>query len=214
MRQLGVSFINPEDLERPATTALQSGPGQLQQEQQVSTLFLPRAACPSASVWNQLTSTATSSPDTSLEISSLALKYLDEAQLSKLAATHHGNNNYMEAATAAVSQQYHQQQQQKDWQRHKKSSSSDVNMSLATQEFLNRYGLATPSPHYDAAAADNSSPKLKGGDNFGGAVHRQRRPLTPLQNNNNNAPPPVVGSAAGAGGRQVLELRRELLKGK
>ena len=87
-------------------------------------------------------------------------------------------------------------------------------MSIATQEFLNRYGLATLNPQYNAAGADNSSPKLKGGDNFGGAVHRQRRPLTPLQNNNNNAPPPVVGSAAGAGGRQVLELRRELLKGK
>eukprot|EP00088_Acartia_fossae_P070557 TRINITY_DN9486_c0_g1_i2.p1 TRINITY_DN9486_c0_g1~~TRINITY_DN9486_c0_g1_i2.p1 ORF type:complete len:776 (+),score=194.62 TRINITY_DN9486_c0_g1_i2:318-2645(+) len=223
LRQLGVSFITPEDLERPATTALQSGPAgqQHQHEQHVSTLFLPRAACPSASVWNQLTSsTAASSPDTSLEISSLALKYLDEAQLSKLAATHHrnhgqhDNNNIggggggkIEAATAVS-----KQQQQRDWQLHKKSSSSDVNMSLATQEFLNRYGLATPNTQLDAA--DNSSPKLKGGDG-GGAVHRQRRPLTPLQNNNNA--PPMFGAAdvgGGAGSRQVFELRRELLKGK
>ena len=124
-------------------------------------MFLPRAAKPSESVWQQ-------SPDTSLEISSLALKYLDEEQLSKLAVAHSSKA--------------------------KQPGSRDVNMSMATQEFLNRYGLAANSNE-----AVNS-PNLKTG----------RRPLTPIHNN----PGIVPNGATPLGTKQMLGLRREVLKGR
>ena len=106
LRQLGVSFISPEDLSEPWTQEPRS--------QEYSALFLPRAACPSQSVWRE-------SPDTSLEISSLALKYLDETQLSRLADKHRMGANKT-GVSAFV-------------------NDSSVNMSMATNEFLNRYGL-------------------------------------------------------------------------
>jgi hypothetical protein len=162
LRQLGVSFISPEDLFGGST--LPSYQHQQTAMNEVSTLFLPRATQPSESVWQQ-------SPDTSLEISSLALKYLDESQLSKLAMAHHSKGKSSSNVSAI--------------------QNSDVNMSLATQQFLNRYGLA--------ANTGDTSPSLK----------PDRRPLTPIQNN------PVTAAATAAGGsKQMLELRREVLRGK
>jgi len=159
LRQLGVSFISPEDFSSSSRPTANPLPVQ----NEVSALFLPRAAKPSESVWQQ-------SPDTSLEISSLALKYLDEEQLSKLAVSHSSKA---------------------------KSGSRDVNMSMATQEFLNRYGLAATSNE-----AVNS-PNLKTG----------RRPLTPIQNNQGNVQPGATPLST-VGNKQIFGLRREVLKGR
>lgn len=162
LRQLGVSFISPEDL-APTSQRQQVTPAL----NEVSALFLPRAALPSESVWHP-----EQSPDTSLEISSLALKYLDEAQLSKLAVAHSsGRSKTKTKSSSNVSQ-----------------NNSDVNMSLATQEFLNRYGLSS-----NTSGCTDTSPMLKSG----------RRPLTSIQNNQ-----------LGNGGSNKQILRKEVLKGK
>jgi len=128
LRQLGVSFINPEDLDKNAEAQLTN---------EVSALFIPRAACPSNSVWQQ-------SADTSLEISSLALKYLDEEQLSKLAIAHTRSENK---------------------RRDQKQEKLDVNFSLSSKEFLDRYGL-------NNTAHSLSSSILK----------TDRKPLSSIQN--------------------------------
>ena len=122
LRQLGVSFISPEELSRPRT--LDSG------SQEYSNMFLPRAASPSKSLWRN-------SPDTSLEISSLALKYLDEAQLSKLAYKHRAVEKINSTSVTI--------------------SDNDVNMSMATQEFLNRHGLNTAAARNPLRSIDNVS---------------------------------------------------------
>ena len=128
LRQLGVSFLSPADLNQAHATTTR---------QEYSTMFLPRAACPSQSIWQD-------SPDTSLEISSLALKYLDESQLSRLADQHRSEGKASS----------------------RKGPDMSVNQSLATKEFLNRYGLLEEEP----AAS-------------------RRNPLRPLENYPNSTPP-------------------------
>ena len=122
LRQLGVSFISSEELSRPRTKDLGS--------QEYSNMFLPRAASPSKSLWRN-------SPDTSLEISSLALKYLDETQLSKLADKHRAVERRTLTSVTI--------------------SDNDVNMSMATQEFLNRHGLNTVGSRNPLRSIDNVS---------------------------------------------------------
>jgi len=112
LRQLGVSFINPEDLQTSGERSTRAP--------EYSNLFLPRAASPSQSVW-------TNSTDTSLEISSLALKYLDESQLSKLAEKHRGEAGERSAP----------------------------NMSLATTEFLQKHGLDQDTTRNPLRPLDN-----------------------------------------------------------
>jgi len=112
LRQLGVSFINPEDLQTSGERSTRAP--------EYSNLFLPRAASPSQSVW-------TNSTDTSLEISSLALKYLDESQLSKLADKHRGDAGERSAS----------------------------NMSLATTEFLRKHGLDQDTTRNPLRPLDN-----------------------------------------------------------
>jgi hypothetical protein len=85
LRQLGVSFISPEDL-RPAQPP--PPPSQGPVNHPYNSIFLPRAAA-TTSLWSD----AGVSPDTSLEMNSLALKYLDDVQLSKLAEQHRINSS-------------------------------------------------------------------------------------------------------------------------
>ena len=71
LRQLGVSFISPGDL----GSASSSDQGQ-------DTLWLPQARLPASSAQPRL------SPDASLAMNDLALKYLTDAELGQLAAVH------------------------------------------------------------------------------------------------------------------------------
>jgi len=71
LRQLGVSFISPADLKSSAA------PSSLP----YNSVYLPQASMPS-------TTTFSPSPDTSLAINSLALKYLSDTQLTRLAGHH------------------------------------------------------------------------------------------------------------------------------
>ena len=71
LRQLGVSFISPGDL----GTASASDQGQ-------DTLWLPQARLPASTAQPRL------SPDASLAMNDLALKYLTDAELGQLAAVH------------------------------------------------------------------------------------------------------------------------------
>jgi len=120
LRELGISFISPEDLSQPRSQE-NCNP------QDYSNLFLPRASCPSQSIWRD-------SPDTSLEISSLALKYLDETQLSSLADKHRTRGQ------ATV----------------RSNSRAENNMSMATQQFLNRHGLDSRENRNPLRSLDNS----------------------------------------------------------
>jgi len=99
LRQLGVSFISPSDLANPVATT---------STQMYNSVFLPHANVPAFS--------ANPSPDTSLAMNNLALKYLTDEELSKLA-----HQNQTKART--------------------EKRSSQVEHSLASQEFLMRYGL-------------------------------------------------------------------------
>ena len=71
LRQLGVSFISPDDL------GTDSASGQ-------DTLWLPQARLPASSAHAH----ARLSPDASLAMNDLALKYLTDAELGQLAAVH------------------------------------------------------------------------------------------------------------------------------
>ena len=141
LREMGISFILPDDLARSS----RAEDGRAQPD--YSNLFLPRAACPSSSVWRD-------SPDTSLEISSLALKYLDEAQLSSLADKHRQGAAAAGRATQAGPNT---------------TVRSENNMSMATQQFLNRHGLG----HGGAVAA-------------GSGASTARDPLRSIQNRTAN----------------------------
>lgn len=121
LRQLGVSFISAEDLQqlpRAEEDRAPAGSGQ----PCYNSIFLPRATTSTQSVWSN------ASPDSSLEINSLALKYLDDAQLSKLADQHRINpgTGTKENRNGEV-----------------RKGGRSVDLSLATQEFLWRHGLAT-----------------------------------------------------------------------
>jgi hypothetical protein len=121
LRQLGVSFISAEDL-RPAAAPQPPGQGH-----PYNSIFLPRAACPDQSVWSN--NDDGPSPDSSLEINSLALKYLNDAQLSRLAEQHRINSAAKSGEGGGETG---------------KSGGGGVDMSFATQEFLKRHGLAQP----------------------------------------------------------------------
>ena len=71
LRQLGVSFISPGDLGSASTS-----------DQGQDTLWLPQARLPASSAQPRL------SPDASLAMNDLALKYLTDAELGQLAAVH------------------------------------------------------------------------------------------------------------------------------
>ena len=77
LRQLGVSFISPGDL------GSASAPDQGQ-----DTLWLPQARLPASSAQPRL------SPDASLAMNDLALKYLTDAELGQLAAVHQPKEKY------------------------------------------------------------------------------------------------------------------------
>ena len=77
LRQLGVSFISPGDL----GSASASDQGQ-------DTLWLPQARLPASSAQPRL------SPDASLAMNDLALKYLTDAELGQLAAVHQPKEKY------------------------------------------------------------------------------------------------------------------------
>ena len=72
LRQLGVSFISPGDL---GTVSAASGQ---------DTLWLPQARLPASNAHAQ----PRLSPDASLAMNDLALKYLTDAELGQLAAVH------------------------------------------------------------------------------------------------------------------------------
>lgn len=127
LRQLGVSFISPEDLCLRGNETYPGGRAPTTNQPLLphpyNSIFLPRAVGLSQpSLWS-----ANDSPDCSLEINSLALKYLDDAQLSRLAEQHRVNRKTTNEnrPIGKVS-----------------ADRSDVNLSLATQEFLQRHGLA------------------------------------------------------------------------
>ncbi len=120
LRQLGVSFISAEDL-RPATAPQPPGQG----HHPYNSIFLPRAACPGQSVWSN--NDDGPSPDSSLEMNSLALKYLNDAQLSRLAEQHRINSAATRGEGGGVAGS---------------GGGGGVDMSFATQEFLKRHGLA------------------------------------------------------------------------
>jgi len=151
LRQLGVSFISPADLS-PA-------PPPPQQPPYYST-YLPTAVCPPMSL------VSGASPDTSLDINSLALKYLDDSQLTKLAEKHRGvAAGDRELLRTAINNNM-------------ADSDSPVNFSMATQEFLTRHGLAMDGR---GTAADQDSPQQKQLPNI-------PQPAPPLQPRSNSQP--------------------------
>jgi len=108
LRQLGVSFISPSDL-APAPPA--SNP--------YNSIFLPKANLPSTTLMSP-------SPDTSLAINNLALKYLSDAELVKLAG-HHNRQANKEPTLQEVRQ--------------------PAEYSLASHQFLARHGLGSEQGH-------------------------------------------------------------------
>merc|ERR1719318_1128892 len=101
LKQLGVSFISPSDLVQPAPSSFFP----------YTSIYLPQASIPS-------TTMISPSPDTSLAINNLALKYLSDAELGRLAAQHN--------------------------RQAKTPTSHDIRpaeYSLASHQFLARYGL-------------------------------------------------------------------------
>merc|ERR1719447_1717285 len=100
LKEMGVSFINFS----PDQNSEQS-------------VFLPKAQLPSQSVFQG------ASTDSSLDISSLALKYLDDDQLNNLALKHQG-----------------EQKKQVRWGEQGQTRGNEL--SLASHQFLARHGLA------------------------------------------------------------------------
>ena len=100
LRQLGVSFISPEDLSPSAA------PSSLP----YNSVYLPQAIMPSATIFSP-------SPDTSLAVNSMALKYLSDTQLTRLAVHH--------SATGKTDR--------------------PADFSLASHQFLARHGLGEDS---------------------------------------------------------------------
>merc|ERR1719318_2097150 len=105
LRQLGVSFISPSDLV-PAPTPAPPNP--------YNSFFLPQATLPSTTIINP-------SPDTSLAINNLALKYLSDAELARLAGHHQHHQHASKAPPGQAGRQ--------------------AEYSLASHQFLARYGL-------------------------------------------------------------------------
>jgi len=104
LKEMGVSFINPSE-------------PQLAEQ----SVFLPRAQLPSQSVFQG------ASTDSSLDISSLALKYLDDSQLNNLALRH----------------QQGEAKKQVRWG--EQGQSQGTELSMASHQFLARHGLAGPA---------------------------------------------------------------------
>jgi len=134
LRQLGVSFISPSDL-APAPPA--SNP--------YNSIFLPKANLPS-------TTLISPSPDTSLAINNLALKYLSDAELVKLAG-HHNRQSSKEPTRQEVRQ--------------------PAEYSLASHQFLAMYGLGAGQVHGQAERGAGRAGHIED--------QRQQPPLLPAR---------------------------------
>ena len=99
LRQLGVSFISPSDLAPPSSSA-----------NPYNSIFLPRADLPSSTMISP-------SPNTSLAINNMALKYLSDTELAQLAGQH---SRQTQVAAA---------------------QKGPAEYSMASHQFLARYGL-------------------------------------------------------------------------
>lgn len=119
LRQMGVSFISPEDVSPSSASA----------PAPYSSVYLPRAAEPSKSLFQD--------SETSLDINSLALKYLNDEELSSLAVRHQAAQGRKQVTWGSV------------------PSSQDGNeLSMASHQFLARHGL-TDQPVAVADAAQS-----------------------------------------------------------
>ena len=129
LRSLGISFISPADLTPAVVQSAQDGGNKY------NSVYLPTAASPSMSVFQG------ASPDTSLDINSLALKYLDDSQLTKLAEKHGGAEH-------------------KEKLNRPEKEDGGNNFSMATHQFLNRYGLGgqANAEKYNASSPTNRKP--------------------------------------------------------
>jgi len=125
LREMGVSFISPEDLTTPAP-ALSSN----------NSVYLPKACLPSKSIFQDSNS--------SLDFNSLALKYLNDEQLSELAVRH----------------QEAQGRKQVTWGTDVPSRQPGAELSMASHQFLARYGLAGSSQPDERTSREESSPPL------------------------------------------------------
>ena len=124
LKQLGVSFISAGDLS-PAGQLDTTAAGQ-----PFNSIWLPQARLPSLS---------SSSPDTSLAINNLALKYLSDAELSKLAALHQRQDNknkgmIMEFLLITLLHNCYLE-----------NVPRPTDLSMASQQFLAKYGLQSES---------------------------------------------------------------------
>ncbi len=182
LRQLGVSFISPEDL-HPASSGATAPSEQAPTNppplapHPYNSIFLPRAAGLSqSSLWSE-----DASPDSSLEINSLALKYLDDTQLSRLAEQHRINSK----ATATASTRG-----EDSLRGNFIGDRHCVDLSLATQEFLQRHGLAEPegrrAPLRDVNGGEYLTPTTTSG-----RLSLSRRPRLEQQLAARNVPPKV-----------------------
>ena len=98
LRQLGVSFISPSDL----------APAQPTNSAPYNSVYLPQANIPSNTIFSP-------SPDTSLAINSLALKYLSDRELTRLATQHTGGGG--------------------------RPAARPTDYSIASHQYMARYGL-------------------------------------------------------------------------
>lgn len=121
LKEMGVSFINPSE-------------PQLAEQ----SVFLPRAQLPTQSVFQG------ASTDSSLDISSLALKYLDDSQLNNLALRH----------------QQGEPKKQVKWE--EQGQSHGTELSMASHQFLARHGLSGPAELGEPTADPGSLPQSQG----------------------------------------------------
>jgi len=118
LRQLGVSFISPSDLApAPPPPAATSAP--------FNSVYLPQANIPSNTIFSP-------SPDTSLAINSLALKYLSDRELTKLATQHTGGGQPAPRPT---------------------------DYSMASHQYMARYGLGQQESGVPNRAQENGVPQ-------------------------------------------------------
>jgi len=117
LKEMGVSFINPSE-------------PQLAEQ----SVFLPRAQLPTQSVFQG------ASTDSSLDISSLALKYLDDSQLNNLALRH----------------QQGEAKKQVKWG--EQGQSHGTELSMASHQFLARHGLAGSAENDPGTLPSNQVP--------------------------------------------------------
>jgi len=123
LRQMGVSFITPQDLSPKQDAIEPAGVSPVGEGGQgLPSLFLPEARLPS------ILKVGGYSQEVSLDINSLALKYLDDGELGHL-AERLGNKK------------------QVSWGQHRERERGQADYSIATQQFLARHGLTPQAPH-------------------------------------------------------------------